>query len=154
MLNIYVDADACPVKENIFKVAKRYSLKVFVVTNVPIFLPKADWIKPVIVEKRFDAADDWIAEHIEADDILITNDLLLAERGVRKKARVLDPRGRILDEDNIGEALSMRELLSELRQRGAMDLGPKKMGKNHRSSFLSALDEVINEVKRNAKGRP
>ena len=150
MLDIYIDGDACPVKEHTFKVAKRYSLKVFVVSNREIFLPKADWIIPIIAEKTFDAVDNWIAEQVKENDIVITNDLLLAERCVRKQARVLDPRGKILDEENIGEAVSMRELLSELRQRGALDLGPKKMGTAHRSKFLSSLDILINKV-RNSK---
>lgn len=145
-MDIYLDADASPNKEDTFRVAKRYNLKVFVVSNSPKHIPREDWIVPVIVEKDFDAADNWIAEHVQKDDIVITNDLLLAGRCVKKEARVLDPRGRILDEDNIGDALSTRELMSELRQRGELNLGPKKMGKNHRSAYLSALDELINLV--------
>ncbi len=147
MLDVYLDADACPVKEDTFKVAKRYGLKVFAVSNVPLMLPRADWILPVVTGKDFDAVDNWIAEHVTKDDIVITNDILLAERCVRKEARVLNPRGHVYDHDNIGEAVSMRELMSELRQRGAMDLGPKKMGKNHRSNYLSSLDQVINAVR-------
>jgi len=148
MLDIYIDADACPVKEDTFRVAKRYSLKVIVVSRVAIFLPRADWIVPVVAGDGFDKADDWIVEHVQANDIVVTGDLLLADRCIKKEALVIDPRGRILDPDNIAEALSMRELLSELRQRGEIGLGPPKMGKKHKSSYLSSLDELINRVKR------
>ena len=147
MLDIYVDADACPVKEHTFKVAKRYQLKVLVVSRVPIFLPKADWIVPVVAGEGFDAVDDWIAADIKKDDIAVTNDLLLAERCLKQEARVIDPRGRILDADNIGDALATRELLAELRQRGEIGLGPAKMGKKNQSNYLSSLDTVIQSVK-------
>lgn len=145
---VYLDADACPVKEETFRVAKRYNLKVYAVSNVPLFLPRAEWILPVVTGKDFDAVDNWIADHVEKRDLVITNDILLAERCVRKEAVAINPRGGIYDENNIGEAVSMRELMSELRQRGAMDLGPKKMGKNHKSNFLAALDQVINKLLR------
>ncbi len=145
---LYLDADACPVKEESFRVAKRYSLQVYAVSNVPLFLPKADWIHPVVAGKAFDAVDDWIAEHVVANDIVITNDILLAERCVKKGARVCNPRGHIYDEDNIGEAISMRGIMDELRQRGEAGLGPKKMGGKHKSNFLASLDKVINAALR------
>ena len=148
LLDIYIDADACPVKEDTFRVAKRYALKVFVVSRVPIFLPKADWILPVVAGDQFDAVDDWIEAHIQKDDIVITNDILLAARCLKKESRVLDTRGRVFDEDNIGEALAHRELASELRQRGELGLGPKKMVGKHRSNYNSALDELINAVRK------
>ena len=141
---IYVDADACPVKEHIFRVAKRYSLKVIVVSNTAIFLPRADWILPVVVTKDFDAVDNWIESKVQPRDIVVTNDILLAARVLKKEARAIDPRGKIFTQDNIGESVATRELLSELRQRGELGLGPKKMGKKHSSHFLSALDELIN----------
>lgn len=147
MLDIYIDADACPVKEDALKIAKRYSLKVFVVSNHAKQLPKADWIVPVVVDKDFDATDRWIEEKIQAKDICLTNDLLLAQKCVSKNALVIDPRGKILDEDNIGEALATRELMYDLRQSGALDLGPKKMGKNHRSNFLQEFDRLIHLIK-------
>lgn len=146
LLNLYIDADACPVKEDTFRVAKRYSLKVFVVSNAAKFLPKADWIEPVVVGAAFDAVDDWIESHAEKDDIVVTNDILLAARMLKKGARVVDPRGRIFTDENIGDAVASRELMYDLRQMGALDLGPKKMGKKHRSSYLSSLDELINAV--------
>ncbi len=148
MLDIYIDADACPVKEDTFRVAKRYGLKVFVVSRVPIHLPIADWIVPVVAGDGFDRVDDWIVEKIAAGDIAVTGDILLAQRCIEKSGRAIDPRGRILDADNISEAVSMRELLSELRQRGEIGLGPAKMGKKHKSNYLSALDELIHRIKR------
>lgn len=147
-MEIFIDADACPVKESIFKVALRYELKVYVVSNHPKLLPKSESIIPVIVEKKFDAVDDWISSHVKTNDLVITNDILLADRCIKAGALAIDPRGKILDENNIGEALSMRELLSELRQRGDLQTGPKSMGKKHHSNFLSNLDKVIHLLKR------
>ncbi len=147
-MEIFVDADACPVKEAVFKVAERYQLKVYVVSNHAKLLPKSELIVPVTVEKRFDAVDDWIASQVKANDLVITNDILLADRCIKVGALAIDPRGKILDENNIGEALSMRELLSELRQRGDLQTGPKAMGKKHQSNFLSQLDKVIHLLKR------
>jgi uncharacterized protein len=141
-----MDADACPVKEDTFRVAKRYSLTVVVVSNTSILLPRADWIQAVVVEKTFDAVDDWIAEEVKPNDIVLTNDLLLAARCLKKEGRVIDPRGKILTEENIGEALARRELMAELRQRGELNLGPKKMEKKHRSNFLSNLDQIIHQA--------
>ena len=149
MLDIYIDADACPVKEDTFRVAKRYHLKVIVVSNSPLSLPRAEWIVPVVVGSGFDAVDDWIETQIQKQDVVITNDLLLAARCLKKEVRVLDPRGKILTEDNIGDALMHREFMYELRQMGSMKTGPKQMGKKHRSSFLSALDQVINKIRNN-----
>lgn len=143
---IYIDADACPVKEDTFKVAKRYQLTVHVVSGVAIHLPKADWILPAVAGPGFDAVDNWIAEHAKENDIVVTADILLADRVIKNSVFVIDPRGRILDADNIGDARATRELLSELRQRGEIGLGPAKMGKNNRSNYLSSLDELINLV--------
>lgn len=148
MLDLYLDADACPVKEDAYRVAERYTLKVFVVANREIFVPKNPRIEMVNAGPGFDAVDDWIAAHVGANDIVVTNDLLLAERCIAKEARVLDPRGRVLDAENIGDALSMRELLSELRQRGEIGLGPAKMGKKNKSNFRAALDTLVNAARR------
>ena len=149
-MEIYVDADACPVKESIFKVAQRFQIKVYVVSNHPKLLPESESIVSITVEKRFDAVDDWIASHIKPNDLVITNDVLLAERCIKQGALALDPRGKILDENNIGEAVSMRELLSELRQRGDLQTGPKSMGKKHHSNFLANLDKVLHRLKKQA----
>ncbi len=153
MSDIYIDADACPVKEHTFRVAKRYGLKVFVVSNSSIVVPAAEWIEAVVVGSAFDAVDDWIEGKVTEDDIVITNDLLLTARCLKKGARVMNPRGKVYTDENIGDALSTRELMSELRQRGVLDLGPTKMGKNHRSSFLSALDQEINAAMKKKRER-
>ncbi len=143
-VKIYVDGDGCPVKEDVYNVAKRYSLHVFMVCNSAMRIPKASHIEPVVVGAHFDAVDDWIAEHVQPNDIVVTNDLLLADRCIKKTARVIDPRGKILDEDNIGEALATRELMTSLRQSGEIFGGPKPKTPKHRSNFLSSLDELIN----------
>jgi uncharacterized protein YaiI (UPF0178 family) len=147
-MEIYIDADACPVKESVFKVAQRYGIKVFVVSNHPKIVPKIDSIVAVVVAKTFDAVDEWIVSQIKPNDLVVSNDVLLAEKCIKKGSLVIDPRGKILDENNIGEAVSMRELLSELRSRGDLKTGPKAMGKKHQSNFLSNLDKVINQLKR------
>ncbi len=142
--DVYIDADACPVKEDTYRVAKRYSLKVYTVSNVPLILPRADWIVPIVAGKNFDAVDDWIIEHVTKNDIVVTNDLLLVERCLKKEARPLDTRGKIFDENNIGDVMATRGLMDELRQRGALNLGPKKKEKKHHSNFLASLDKLIN----------
>ena len=149
MVKIYIDADACPVKDETYRVAKRYSLQVVVVSHHALVVPKADGIVPIVVAQGFDAVDNWIEAEAAAFDIVITNDILLAERCIKKGALVTDPRGRILDENNIGEAVVRRELLDELRQRGEIGLGPQKHGKKQNSNFLSSLDTLINRAKKN-----
>lgn len=101
-----------------------------------------------MVGAGFDAVDDWIAERIGVGDIAVTNDLLLAERCLKREARVIDPRGRELDAENIGDALANRELMYQLRQMGALDTGPSGQKARHRSNFLSKLDEMIVAVKK------
>jgi len=145
---VYIDADACPVKEDTFRVAKRYGLRVLVVCNRAIVVPRAPWIELVVAGSGFDAVDEWIVGHVAKNDIVVTSDILLAARLIERGARPLDPRGRLFTEDNIGEVKALRHLADELRQRGALDLGPKKMGTKHRSTFLSSLDELINAVLR------
>ena len=149
MLNIYIDADACSVKEETFKVAKRYEIKVFVVSNQHLNIPLDPLIEMKVVSHDFDAADDWIAENIEAQDILITSDILLAERAIQKKARVLGQKGQELDEENIGSALASRELNTHLRHLGHTRTGPSSMGKADRSQFLGKLDQIIQSIKKN-----
>ena len=148
MLTIFIDADACPVKDETYKVAARYSLKVFVIANQWMQIPLDPKIEMVIVEGGFDSADDWIVEHIEACDILITSDLLLADRCLKKKARVLGSKGKELDEENIGNVLGARELMSHLRDLGSKGTGPKPMTKVDRSQFLSKLDQIIQALKK------
>lgn len=148
MLNIYIDADACPVKDETYKVAARYQLKVIVVANQYINIPLDPNIQMEVVSGDFDAADNWIVENIKENNVLITSDILLADRAVAKGARVISPKGREWDEENIGAALAARELSSHLRELGAKNTGPSVMTKTDRSTFLSTLDRVIQGVKR------
>ncbi|SIO26602.1 hypothetical protein SAMN05444166_3341 [Singulisphaera sp. GP187] len=148
MTTIYIDADACPVKDEVYRVAKRYEIKVFVVSNSPLRVPKDERIEAVEVRGGFDVADDWIVERVEPHDIVITTDIPLADRCLRKEAKVLGPKGREFTEDTIGDALSTRALLEMLRQGGEFGGGPAPFGKVDRSRFLSKLDELIIAVRR------
>jgi uncharacterized protein YaiI (UPF0178 family) len=151
-MNIYIDADGCAVKDEVYKVAARYKLKVYVVANKPLATPRDGNIEMQVVSGGFDAADDWIAEKITKSDILITSDLLLADRAIKQGARVLGPKGRELDEENIGNALATRELMSHLRNMGDTKTGPAPMAKNDRSQFLSKLDQIIQQLHKANKG--
>lgn len=151
MLNIYIDADACPVKEETYKVADRYELIVYVVANQYLNVPFNSRIRMECVKGSFDAADDWIVEKAEEGDIVITSDLLLAGRLIEKKASVINPKGYEFTEDNIGSALSGRELSEHLRQIGQTGTGPSAMTKSDRSQFLSKLDQVIQKIKKKSK---
>lgn len=148
MIKIYIDADACPVKEEAFKVAKRYGLVTYVVANQYLKVPLDINIRMEAVSGDFDAADDWIAERVGESDIVITSDLLLAERCVKSKARVLGPKGNILDEENIGSALAGREIATHLRDLGTPGTGPSSFEAKDRSNFLSKLDQVIQNLKK------
>jgi uncharacterized protein YaiI (UPF0178 family) len=143
MLEIYIDADGCSVKDEIYKVATRYQLKVFIVANKYLQIPANSNFQMQIVSGGFDAADDWIAETISNGDILITSDLLLADRCLKRGAKVLGPKGRELTEENIGDVLGTRELMSHLRHMGATNTGPAPMTKTDRSQFLGKLDQII-----------
>ncbi len=145
---LHVDADACPVKDEIYKVAARYALTVYVVANAHMSLPRRPGIELVTVRGGFNAADDWIAEHALANDIVITDDLPLADRAVKRGAHVLTPRGRRLDEDTICDALATRNLLEGIREAGGATRGPKGFSEKDRSQFLSRLDDLVNETKR------
>lgn len=148
MLDIYIDADACAVKDETYKVAARYGLKVIVVANQYLNVPMDINISMEVVAGDFDAADDWIIEQIKEGDILITSDLLLAERAVKLKARVLGQKGHELDGENIGGALATRELSSHLRDLGQSGTGPSAMNKKDRSQFLGKLDQIIQSLKK------
>ncbi len=144
---IYIDADSCSVKNETFKVAARYKLKVIVVANQYLSLPQQINIEMKVVSKDFDAADDWIAGNITDKDILITSDLLLAERAIKAKASVVGQKGNELDEENIGSALAGRQLNTHLLLYGEK-VGPKASGKADKSKFLGKLDQVIQRLKR------
>lgn len=150
MIQIYIDADACPVKDETYKVAARYKLKTFVVANQYQNVPMDPLIELKIVSGDFDAADDWIAEQVTNQDIVITSDILLADRCVKKNARVLGPKGIEFTEDNIGSAVATRELMQNLRHMGEMRGGPAPMDKKARSQFLGKLDQIIQSLRRSS----
>ena len=147
-IRIFVDADACPVKPEIYRVAERYGLKVFVVANSFMNVPRTDMIERVIVAEGPDAADDWIVERVTASDIVITADIPLAGRCVKKGATVIGPTGKPFTEDSIGMALATRDLLTDLRSAGATTRGPPPLTRQDISRFLSALDLAVTRLKR------
>lgn len=148
MLNIFVDADGSPVKQEVYRVAKRYGLKVTLVSNSPMRTPQEKWLKIIVVSGQFNAADDWIVEHVGVDDIVISGDIPLASRCLEKGAHVLAPTGRIFSKDSIGDALAKREILSHLRDLGTITGGPPPFDKRDRSRFLQRLDETIHAIQR------
>lgn len=143
MFKILVDADSSPVKQEVYRVAQRYGLTVVLVANSTMNIPPEDWIELKIVGDYPDAADDWIVEHIEKDDIVITGDIPLASRSLKKEARVLSPRGVVFTEDSIGNVLATRDLMTHLRDIGITTGGPPSFDKKYRSRFLQALDGLI-----------
>ncbi len=148
MVEIYVDADACPVKDEIVRVADRYDLTVHMVSNAFMRLPQGKTVNQVIVSDGFDAADDWIAENIKARDIAITADIPLAARCVEKQALVLGPTGKEFSEASIGMALAMRDLNAHLRETGEIKGGGASFSKKDRSNFLQVLDRMATKAKR------
>lgn len=148
MTKIYIDADGCPVKEEIYRVARRYKLLVLIVANSPLNLPLDPLLEMVVVDKKFDAADDWIIDNSKEGDIVITADILLAERCVKKRVRVIGHKGNEFTEDNVGSAVANRELMQNLRHMGEMKGGPAPMNKKSRSEFLGTLDRVIQSLKK------
>jgi uncharacterized protein YaiI (UPF0178 family) len=147
-IRIFVDADACPVKPEIYRVAERHGTKVLVVSNSVMGIPPAPWIERVIVNDAPDAADDWIAERATRGDIVITADIPLAARGVKAGADVIGPTGRAFTEASIGDTLATRNLMDDLRSSGMITGGPKPFTARDRSAFLSALDAAIVRLKR------
>ena len=148
MIRIFVDADACPVKAEIYRVAERHQTQVFVVSNSLIAIPRVPWVERVIVASGPDAADDWIAERAVRGDIVITADVPLAARGVKAGADVIGPTGRAFDEASIGMTLATRNLMDDLRSAGQITGGPRPFAAKDRSAFLSALDLAITRLKR------
>jgi hypothetical protein len=147
-IRIFVDADACPVKNEIYRVAERYGLKVYVVANSFMNVPRSDMIERVIVTQGPDIADDWIAERAGENDIVITADIPLAGRCVKKGATVIGPTGKPFTEDSIGMALATRDLLTDLRSAGATTRGPPPLTRQDISRFLSALDLAVTRLRR------
>ncbi len=146
---LYVDADGCPVKEEIYRVARRYGLTVYLVAaRVPGNLPKDLDVRPVAAGTRFDAADNWIAARTGPGDLVVTSDILLADRCLKAGARVITPRGDRFTEHNIGSALAGRELREQLRQMGVPAGGPRPFDRRDRSRFLQTLDEEVQRFRR------
>ncbi len=147
-ISIFVDADACPVKAEIYRVAERYGLKVYVVANSFINVPRDPRIERVVVNDSFDAADDWIAERAGETDIVVTADIPLADRSLKRGAMVIGSTGVPFTSASIGMAMANRELLSNLRAMGEVTGGPRPMTQRDRSRFLSSLDEAVNRLRR------
>ena len=158
MINLYIDADACPVKQEIYRVAERHvlkgtALKVFVVSNSPIAIPRDAMIERVVVGAGMDEADNWIAERATRGDIVVTADVPLASRCVKAGAEVIAPNGRAFTADSIGMTLATRNLMDSLRSSGEITSGPKPFQPRDRSNFLSALDRAIVRLKREGFGQ-
>lgn len=147
-ISIYIDADACPVKAEVYRVAERYGLRVYVVANAFINVPRDPRIERVVVSDGFDAADDWIVERVGASDIVITADIPLADRSLKKGALAIGATGVPFTPSSIGMAMANRELFANLRAMGEVTGGPKPMTARDRSRFLSSLDEAVNRLRR------
>ena len=147
---LFIDADACPVKEEVYRVAERYGLHVFVVSNGWINTRRAPWIEQIVVDAGPDIADDWIAERAQALDVVVTNDIPLADRVLKNGAAAIAPNGRRFTPDSIGQALAGRMIGEHLRSMGEITGGPKAFDRNARSKFLQALDEIVSKA---ARGR-
>ena len=145
---IFVDADACPVKDEVYKVARRYGLQVYVVAGSFLMVPKEPRIERVIVEAGPDAADDWIADQVQRGDVVVTQDIPLASRCLKSGALVLGPSGRVFTEDSIGQALAGRAIGEHLRSVGDITRGPPPFQAKDRSRFLSALEEAVHRARR------
>lgn len=146
---ILVDADACPVKSEIYRVAERHNIRVLLVANNYIPIPRdAEKVERVIVSDKFDAADDWIAEHAKPGSIVITADIPLAARAIAAQAAAIAPNGRIHTENNIGNILATRNLMDSLRSAGTITSGPAPFSPRDRSAFLNALEQTIQRLKR------
>ena len=152
-ITIYVDADACPVKNEVYRVGARHGIKVIVVSNSPIAVPRDPLVERVVVAAGLDEADNWIAARAIRGDIVITADIPLASRCVKAGAAVIAPTGRAFTEESIGLVLATRNLMDSLRSAGEITSGPKSFSPRDRSSFLSALDQAIVRLKRAGLGR-
>lgn len=148
LIRVFVDADACPVKDEVFRVAKRYGLRVFVVSNGRIRVPDDPLVEMVVVSGHFDAADVWIAERITGADVAVTSDIPLASLCLAKGARVLDPKGKVFTPESIGDALANRELMAYLRDSGSVTGGPAPFEARDRSRFLQRLDDLVQALMR------
>lgn len=151
-ITLYVDADACPVKAEVYRVAERYGLEVFVVANAPMMVPRDRGAELVLVSGAPDAADDWIAERAGRGAVVVTADVPLADRCVKAGADVIAPNGRPFTAASIGMALATRNLMHDLRSAGDVTGGPPPFTRRDRSAFLSALDLAIVRLERDGFG--
>ncbi len=147
-MKILVDADACPVKEEVYRVAGRHAVPVIVVANSPMRIPEGMGVRLEVVSSGFDAADDWIVEESLPGDIVVTADILLADRCLKKEAFVLGPTGKPFSEDNIGTAVATREMMADMRAMGEVRGGPPPFQKKDRGIFLQQLDVIIHKSRR------
>jgi uncharacterized protein len=152
-IRIFVDADACPVKQEVYRVAERHQLRVYVVANSPIQVPRDPLIERVTVGANLDAADNWIAERADATAIVVTNDIPLASRCVKAGAKVIAANGRAFTESSIGMTLAMRNLMADLRETGDVRGGPPAFSARDRSAFLAELDQTIRRLRRTVEAR-
>jgi uncharacterized protein YaiI (UPF0178 family) len=148
MTEIYVDADACPVKDEVLRVAERHKVVTHFVTDGGIRPPASPLARLVIVTQGPDAADDWIAEHVTAKDVVVTNDIPLAARALEKRAKAIRPNGEPFSEAAIGGQLATRELMAGLRETGAVTGGPRAFSRRDRSNFLSQFENAVRAAMR------
>ena len=147
-MRVWIDADACPVKDETYKVAARYKVPVIVISNSPIRVPHDPLISRKVVSDAFDATDDWIVEHTAPGTVVITADILLADRCLKLGAIVIAPNGKLFTGSSIGSAIAMRAIMSDLRAGGDVVGGPSPFRNADRSRFLSALDEALAKLLR------
>ena len=152
MIAIFVDADACPVKDEVYAVSTRYGLEVALVANQRMNYPDGCGISMIVVDQGLDVADDWIAENVQPGDIVVTGDLPLAARCLEAGALALGTNGREFHEDSIGSLLATRDLKAHLRESGLTSGGPPPTSDKDRSRFLSKLDELVNRSLREQRG--
>ncbi len=143
---IYVDADACPVKEEILRVGQRHGLAIYMVSNTWLRMAEGPGVERVVVGEGADAADDWIAEHIDAGDVAVTSDIRLAARCLERGAQALDPAGKPFTEDSIGTQVAMRDLLAHLRDTGEIRGGGRGRNRRDRERFLETLEKTVRSI--------
>ena len=148
MIKIYVDADACPVKDEVIKVANRHAISVFMVSDGGIRPYRSSLVNLIIVTQGADAADDWIVEHVEAEGIVITSDIPLAARCLEKGAKAIKPNGTLFTNNSIGNALATRNLMQSLRESGEITGGPPPFSKADRSKFLDQMEMIVLKAKK------
>lgn len=148
MTRIFIDADACPVKEEIYRVAGRHKLMTFVVSNSWLRIPQSSLIEQIVVNDGFDAADDWIVDNVAEKDVVVTSDIPLADRSLKKLATVLGPTGKAFTQSSIGMSMAMRDLNTHLRDTGEISGYNASFSKKDRSNFLNNLENILQKLKR------